>query len=244
MSGSTLVILLLLLVIAALLVALTRQRAAHRVAAQHADRMARVLLTISRANRMVLRIEDDRALFQEACRICVEAGNAMLAVVYLREGELAHRVASAGPGLQMLRNVPDPLDLRLPEIQDTYTARVLREGRSVVSNNYVLDARAGRWREEAVQQGLRAIAWIPIRRGGAVVGVLMLCARQADFFDAPLVALLEELGADLSFALDNMDSRRPPGSPSPPAASDTDRPGHAAQDMTPWAPPSSHSSLD
>ncbi|MDH0863832.1 GAF domain-containing protein [Mitsuaria sp. GD03876] len=208
MTATTLVALLMACGIAALLAQLIRERRAHRAALAHAQRLGQVLLTLSRANRMVLRIDDDRALFQEACQICVDAGNAALAAVYVRDGDLAHRVAAAGPAADTLRNVPDPLDLRLPEVQGTYTARVLRDGLSVVSNDYVLDAQAGRWRTEAVAQGIRAIAWIPIRRAGEVAGTLMLCARQPDFFDDALMALLEELGADLSFALDSVDGRQ------------------------------------
>lgn len=208
MSAASLLVLLMAACIAGLLWGLARQRRAHRAALAQAERMGRVLLTMARANRLVLRIDDERALFHEACQICVDAGDAALAAVYLRDGELAHRVAFAGPAAQVLRNVPDPLDLRLPEVQGTYTARVLRDGRSAVSNNYVLDAQAGRWREEAVAQGIRAIAWIPIRRAGEVAGALMLCARLPDFFDDELMARLEELGADLSFALDSVDSRR------------------------------------
>lgn len=207
MSAMTLAALLMAAGIAVLLTRLIRERRAHQAALARAERMGQVLLTLSRANRMVLRIDDDRALFTEACQLCVDAGNAMLAAVYQREGDLAHRVASAGPAVDVLRNVPDPLDLRLPEVQGTYTARVLRDGVSAVSNDYVLDSQAGRWRSEAVAQGIRAIAWIPIRRAGLVAGTLMLCARQPDFFDAELMALLEELGADLSFALDSVDSR-------------------------------------
>lgn len=208
MGASTLVGIAMAAVIAGLLVSLVRQRRAHRAALAHAERMGHVLLTMSRANRMVLRIDDEHALFTEACQICVDAGDAALAAVYLREGDFAHRFACAGPAREVLRNVPDPLDLRLPEVQGTYTARVLHDGRSAVSNNYVLDSQAGRWREEAVAHGIRAIAWIPIRRSGEVAGTLMLCARQPDFFDAELMGRLEELGADLSFALDSIDSRR------------------------------------
>ncbi|KAI1697408.1 hypothetical protein Ddc_19721 [Ditylenchus destructor] len=148
---------------------LAQQSRRHHRAKRRAERLARVLLTLSRANRMVLRIDDERELFSEACRICIDAGHAMLATVYLKQDHLAHRVASAGPAAEVLRRVPDPLDLSDPAFQGTYTAGVLREGVSAVSNDYGLDARAGRWRTEAVAEGIRSIAWIPVRRGEATV---------------------------------------------------------------------------
>jgi len=187
---------------------LLRQRRAGLAARARAERLSSFLLTLSRANRAVLRIEDEASLWREACQLCVQTGHAVLACVYLRDGTLARRGATAGPAAQVLENVPDPLDLATPEVQASYTARVLREGCRFVSNDYVLDPLAGRWRSEAVAQGVRAIAWIPLRRAGEVSAVLMLCADQAGFFDDELLKLLDELGDDLSFALDNIDARR------------------------------------
>lgn len=201
-------LLLSLLASAALLILLMRQRRAYRAARVQADRLRNVLKTLSRTNRMIQRLPEERMLWQEACDICVDTGRAVLACIYLREGTLAHRIASAGPAAKILENVPNPLDLNHPEIQKSYTAQVLRDGVRLVSNDYVLDPRAGRWREEAVAQQVRAIAWIPVRRAGAVVATLMLCAGEPDYFDAELLAALDELGEDLSFALDNHDRRR------------------------------------
>ncbi|WP_377155331.1 GAF domain-containing protein [Roseateles sp. UC29_93] len=208
MNGSILLILLLTVCVAALLWRLHLERTVHARARTRDERVVGVLTSVLRANRMVQRIDDERELLREACQICVDAGYAILAAVYQRDGDLARRAASAGPAAEVLANVPDPLDLRDAEIQRSYTARVLRDGVSAVSNNYVLDAQAGRWRAEAVAQGIRAIAWIPVRRAGEVECVLMLCAREADFFDAELMTMLEELGADLSFAMDIVDARR------------------------------------
>ncbi|XHS77382.1 GAF domain-containing protein [Burkholderiaceae bacterium UC74_6] len=196
-----------LLVLVGLCLLLMQQRRASAVAKSRADRLSHFLLALSRANRAVLRIEDEESLWREACNICVDTGHAALACVYVRDGTLARRGATAGPALRVLENVPDPLDLKEPEVQASYTARVLRDGQRRVSNDYALDAKAGRWRNEAVERGIRAIAWIPLRRAGEVSAVLMLCAEQLDFFDEELLKLLDELGEDLSFALDNIDAK-------------------------------------
>lgn len=195
------------LVVALLL--LRQRQQAYRAASVRADRLGRFLLALSRANRMVMgaQQQQEEELWQEACRLCVETGHARLACVYARDGDLARRVASAGPAAKVLENVPNPLPLTAPDMQDSYTVRALRDGTALVSNDYVLDGRAGRWREEAVAQGVRAIAWIPLRRAGRVCAVLMLCAGEREFFDDELLKLLDELGSDLSFALDNIDQR-------------------------------------
>ncbi len=157
---------------------------------------------------MILRAQSDGELWREACDICVDTGKSVLACVYVLDGMLVHRVASAGPAVKMLENVPPTLDMSIPELRGSYTAQVLSGGVRLVSNDYVLDPQAGRWREEAVEQGVRAIAWIPLRRGGSVVAALMLCADQRDYFDTELLRSLDELGEDLSLALDGIERNR------------------------------------
>lgn len=186
---------------------LWRRQHDYRAAKVQAVRLANLLLALSRSNRMVLREQQEDRLLQEACRICVDTGHALLACIYVRDGDLAHRAASAGPASRVLENVPNPLPLNALDMQESYTVQALNRGIRLVSNDYVLDGRAGRWREEAVAQGIRAIAWIPLHRAGAVNAVLMLCAGERGFFDEEVLKLLGELGEDLSFALDSIDAR-------------------------------------
>lgn len=210
-SDAPLLLLLVLLLAAALvtaLVLLRRRQLDYETAKSHADRLRHFLLALSLSNRMVLREQQEERLLQETCRICVETGHALLACVYVRDGDLAHRAVCAGPASRILENVPNPLSLNAPEMQESYTVKALTRGLRLVSNDYVLDGQAGRWREEAVAQGIRAIAWIPLHRAGEVHAVLMLCAGERGFFDDEVLALLDELGADLSFALDSIDTRR------------------------------------
>ncbi|TDP74390.1 GAF domain-containing protein [Roseateles toxinivorans] len=195
-------------VVVLLVVLLARQCSAQRRELIRAARLNSFLRTLSHADRMILRVQSDAELWREACDICVDTGKSVLASVYVLDGMLVHRVASAGPAVKLLENVPQTLDMNTPELRGTYTAQVLFDGVRLVSNDYVLDPRAGRWREEAVAQGVRAIAWIPLRRAGSVVAALMLCADQRDYFDAELLRSLDELGEDLSLALDGIERNR------------------------------------
>jgi len=187
---------------------LARQWSVQRRELIRASRLSSLLRTLSRANRMILRAQSDAELWREACDICVDTGKSVLACVYVLDGMLVHRVASAGPASKLLENVPPTLDMNIPELRGSYTAQVLFDGVRLVSNDYVLDPQAGQWREEAVKQGVRAITWIPLRRAGRVVAALMLCADQRDYFDAELLQSLDELGEDLSLALDSIERNR------------------------------------
>lgn len=182
-----------------------RERDARRSAIAYAERLGRFYAALSRTNRMVLRNEEEASLFEETCRICVETGHALLACVYVQEGHFARRVATAGPAATVLERVPNPWNIDSPEARRTYTVRAMQEGTLLLSNDYQNDPAAGAWRDEAAARGIYAIAWVPLLRSGAPIGVLMLCADAKGFFNDELVALLRELGDDISFALDNID---------------------------------------
>src|SRR5690606_34424936 len=64
------------------------------------------------------------------------------------------------------------------------------------------------WYEPAARAGVKSLATFPIRRGGAVIGVLKLYARQRDYFDAEIVKLLDDMVAEVSYALDNLENER------------------------------------
>ncbi|URI11306.1 ATP-binding protein [Aquincola tertiaricarbonis] len=180
-------------------------RRRHRDSAAHAARLSRFLSALSRTNRMVMRTDDEGLVLSETCKICVDTGHAVLACIYVLDGTMLRRAATAGPADQILATVPDPLDTEDPAMQGTYTVRAFREGRHQLSNRYQQDPTGGRWRQVAIAHGIHAIVWLPLRRGGQVYGTLMLCADAPDFFDPPLLTLLDEMSDDISYALDNID---------------------------------------
>ncbi len=170
-----------------------------------AQRMSNLYAALSDCNQAIVRIRDASALYTAVCRISVDTGHALLACVYTLDGDLARRAAMAGPAVRVLAQVPNPLDLRSENARSSFTAEALRTGKRVVCNDYQNEPRAAPWREQAVAQGIRAFAWLPLRRGGTVAGVLMLASDELGFFDAPTIRLLEEMTDDISFALDIID---------------------------------------
>jgi len=188
-----------------LIVGLLRRSRGNRHAQAHAQRIAAFYAALSRANQTILRVKEPLTLYAEICRICVETGHAVMACVYLDEGTHAIRAGSAGPAATFLAGIPNPWDITTPQARASYTVQAMRDGVRLVCNDYLGDPRSAPWRAQAETHGIRAIAWLPLRRGGRSVGVLMLAAGERDYFDEPLVALLDELTADVSYALDNID---------------------------------------
>ncbi len=181
---------------------LNAERRHFKAESNRIGRLNRFLSAHARASRQFRSCKQEDELWQAACRMSVETGYAVLACVYAVDGAWVRRLGSAGPAARILENVPNPFALDAPEMRGTYTVRALLDGTQLVSNDYVLDPRAGRWREEAVQHGIRSIAWLPIRRNSQVHAVLMLCAGESNFFDSEMLAVLADLTEEMAFALD------------------------------------------
>jgi signal transduction histidine kinase/ActR/RegA family two-component response regulator len=85
------------------------------------------------------------------------------------------------------------------------TGTAIAQGLSYVCNDFFADPRTLPWREAARRAGWRASAAFPVRREEGIWGAINVYAREAGFFGDHETALLGEVAADLSFALDNLD---------------------------------------
>jgi PAS domain S-box-containing protein len=188
-----------------LVVSLQRRSVEARGAHERAQRLANFYAALSRTNQAILRIKDPLALYDEVCRICVDGGHARMACIYLAREDHAQRVAQAGPAESAFAELPSPWDITTPEANATYTVQAMREGVPLVCDDYRSDPRTRDWHALATRYEIGAMAWLPLRRGGRVVGVLLLAARERGFFGEDVMRLLGEMTGDVSFALDNMD---------------------------------------
>ena len=178
-----------------------RSRSAHTLM----QRMTHFYDALSRTNQAIARINERTELFEAICEICVEAGHARAACVYVLDGVLARRAATAGPAAEILAGIPQPWDTSEPQAQGSYTVQALHGGQPITSNDYQNDPRAAPWRDQAVAHGVHAFAWLPFHRRGGVDGVLMLAAGHVGFFDDSLMKLLDKMVGDISLALDAID---------------------------------------
>ena len=82
------------------------------------------------------------------------------------------------------------------------TAQAMRTGQAAICNDIAADSRARSWRDAALERHYRAMAALPLRSGARVVGTFNLYAGEAHVFDDEELSLLDELAADISFALE------------------------------------------
>lgn len=174
-------------------------------------RLARVATVLSDINSLIVRVRQRDELFSEACRIAVDKGRFNKAWIgRLRQGPdgldtLDLMACSDGDsGYQAaLQQV-----LQQPPAQDQARfAAALRARQPLIFNDLLQGPPDLSLRELAIDTGSRAIAWLPLATAAGAVGVLVLHADTAGFFDDEEMQLLKELAGDMSFALEHIDQQ-------------------------------------
>lgn len=161
---------------------------------------------LSKTNEVIIRTDDRNTLFESVCRIAVEHGGFRMAWIGMMDESMQRFSPAAKWGhedgyLEFLRSV-GVLEFNGP------IAQAVANEDSRVIQNIAKDPCMLPWREEALARGYRSSAAFPFSLGGKVVGFISLYAGRSNFFDASIVGLVNDLRADISYALDALDQRR------------------------------------
>ena len=173
---------------------------ARRQAEVHVEHLNRVYAVLSEINQTIVRVHDSQAVFDAACRIAVEQGGFLWAWIGLVNAPTDRPSIAAQAGA-----TPEILEILVGLISTAacgFTTQALRTGTHAVCNDITRDPAAELWREEAVRLGYRALASFPLRIEGKIIGTFNFYAGETDFFDGDELRLLDELAADISFAIE------------------------------------------
>ena len=178
---------------------------AQKAAERRIARLNRLYAVLSGINSAIVRIRERQALFEEACRIAIEAGRFVMAWIGVVDPHhsLVTPVATAGE----VRGFFDAAPMAILESKPGghgLAGRAIRSRLPVVSNDIRSDPQK-LMRKELDERGINSLAIIPLVVGDTAVGVLALYAADVEFFDEEEMRLLKELGGDISFALDHIE---------------------------------------
>ncbi len=185
--------------------------ASRKLAERRLARITRFYAALSLTSQTILHNGGTDRLFEEVCRIAVKCGDLKGAWIGLRDphtqqlrvvaayGELRGRPASLDPTIEPAAALP----YRPAQV-------VLSSGSHWVGNDLFYDSgeEVPDWQILMATAGVRSCAVFPLKRAGAVVGVFNLFASEPEFFDLELTGLLDEMVADVSFALDSFERER------------------------------------
>src|ERR1700681_1161810 len=167
-------------------------------------RLNRVYAVLSDINTLIVRAKNREELFGEACRIVVEVGGFAMAWLGVVEKEAMQvtRVAWNGADEHYLQLIPLGLDEAKPGGQGL-VGRAVRERKAMIVEDIAQDSRVS-VQQEALEQGFRSLAILPLLVGDEAVGVLALHSNETGLFDEAEMRLLLELAGDIAFALDHI----------------------------------------
>jgi PAS domain S-box-containing protein len=181
-------------------------------ARKHAEerilRLNRVYALLSALNAVLARIPDQQHLFDTACRIAVDTGKMHAAMIGLLDADTgeARMVAQAG-------NIRDyHKEIRVSGAIGPFGGgpfgTAIREGRSVVCNDIENDPAFAPWRENALKRGFKSVGVFPLKLNGRTFGGYAHYADVPNFFDAEEIRLLDELAANISFAVEYLEKEQ------------------------------------
>ncbi|MGD0584401.1 MAG: GAF domain-containing protein [Oryzomonas sp.] len=166
-------------------------------------RLNRLYKVVSEISQAIVRTMDRESIFNEFCRIAVEDGKFKLAWVGQvdeESGEL--RIVAANGATGYLDDIKITANEEPAGIGPTGIS--VREGTYYICNDFLGSPITRPWHEKGLAHGIRASASIALKLEGQVIGALTLYADKKDFFDQQQTELLQQMGADVSFALDNI----------------------------------------
>lgn len=165
----------------------------------------RVYAVHSQITALTVRVREREHLFQEACRIAVEAGAFNMAWIGVIDpktlgGEI---VAWSGGKKDYLAQIKLTARENAPESEEP-ASRALRLSIPVICNDVATDNSLGPLRDRLLARGDKSVACFPLTMAGRTGAVLTLYAADPHAFDAEETHLLLELASNLSFALEHV----------------------------------------
>jgi diguanylate cyclase (GGDEF)-like protein len=190
-----------------------RQRAAERQAReteqrlhdQQRDRIARLTRMLhmqSGINAAVLRIRDREDLLREACRLALQVGGYEHAMVSLVAPDGRH--AQPWYRLGMAADYLEKLDFPIGDGTEPDTSligRALRTGEITISTDLTQSEPPVTGRLQLLELGFHSVVALPLTVDGARIGVVSLASRESDLLSDEELRLLQDMTANLSFAL-------------------------------------------
>ena len=168
--------------------------------------IARTFAALNATNEAILYAKSPEELYEKVCEAAFSSGDFLATAVFLLEPDtnLLRFAAGFGEDTARLRGLDISIVADTPEGSGV-CGRAYRDRKLCISNDYLNDAHSLAWRQSAAAGHVGAAAGLPLTCNGRSVGVLLVTRREAGSIDAAIVALLERMSANLSFALDNFD---------------------------------------
>jgi PAS domain S-box-containing protein len=168
----------------------------------------RIYAVISQISHAIIRERDKDKLLKEVCNIAVEFGKFRMAWIGFADEEtkLVQPIAFAGVEdgyfSRIKISINDEPEGRGP------TGTTIREGRHTICDDIESDPRMVIWKDEALKRSYHSSIGLPVKLFGKGIGAFTLYSSLPHFFNQEEIELLDEVSADLSFALEAIETEK------------------------------------
>jgi len=167
----------------------------------------RIYSFIGQMNQMIVRARSKDDIFVKSCEIAVNTGKFRMAWIGLLDAATKQVVPFCHSGLEQgYLSAIKKITLDKGSTVKGPTALSILKGRYALCNNIETDPKMKPWRTDALSRGYRSSFALPIKSFGKPVGALSLYADSVNFFDTMEINLLNEVAADISYAIDAIET--------------------------------------
>lgn len=177
-----------------------------KLAEKNLKNVARLYALLSEINQAIVKCKNKNELFNTICNVAIQFGQFRMGWIGIYDelsGEIVpHYSAGHNEGfLDLLHLAPGNQDVIVG-----LSGMAFHQGEVLFCNDIAHDPLMQPWKEEALIRGYKSSFATPIFRGGKPYGTFTLYANEVGFFNDDEQKLLADIGKNISFAIDAIDS--------------------------------------
>jgi diguanylate cyclase (GGDEF)-like protein len=170
------------------------------------DKLARIRAISGEINAAIVRIRERDALLRETCRIAVEHGKFEL--VWIGTVDTAKQQIEPVAWNGFPEAVAQRVSWKSASTAGGALGEAIRTAKPAVRNDIETEISAGGMRAAALRMGYLSTVCLPFVVDDNVVALMSIFAAGKGFFDEDELALLNEVSADVSFALQSIEKQK------------------------------------
>jgi PAS domain S-box-containing protein len=178
-------------------------------AEKQVTQMKRLYATLSQVNQTIVRVKEADELYQSICNVAVQFGGFSLAWIGLLDEDSGDIKPASANGLDV-NQWPFPIfNVKREPYQNGVISQALLTSTVMTSEDIQSDERTQSLHNLIRDYDFHSLAVVPFYLAGRTIGVLCLISPDTGFFKSgEEIRLLEEMGLDISFALEMMETER------------------------------------
>ncbi|MFN8384137.1 MAG: GAF domain-containing protein [Anaerolineales bacterium] len=179
----------------------------HKEAEKQVVQMKRLYATLSQVNQTIVRVKDHAELYQSICDVSTKFGEFALAWIGLLNEETGEIKPVAASGLDLAQWPYQQINIHEGTFKNGLVATAVQTSMVITSEDLMSDERTRSSADSIPNNNYHAAAVVPFQLRGKTIGVLNLISHETELFKAQdELLLLKEMGGDISFALDTMET--------------------------------------